>query len=126
MSRSNLDIPSDLIISSTKSFFNVSPCKFQVQACDLQLRGKDVFLVAPTGCGKSLAFLMPFIWQREGVSILISPIQLLGGQHASHPVLETLGVRSINLTSETASDKVFKVCKRFLGTYHIISTIAAE
>jgi superfamily II DNA helicase RecQ len=109
MSRSNIHIPYSEISSTTHSIFNVIPCKFQVQVCDLQLQGKDVILVAPTGVGKSLTFLMPLIWQQGGVSILICPIQLLGGQHASHPTLQALGVRAINLTSETASDKAFNV-----------------
>jgi superfamily II DNA helicase RecQ len=109
MSRSNIQIPLETIRSSTYAIFNLHPCKFQVQACDLQLRGNDLFLVAPTGCGKSLTFLMPFMWQKEGVAILVSPLQLLGSQHASHPALHALGVKAINLTSETASDKAFKV-----------------
>lgn len=110
MSRSDIHIPCPDICSATASVFKVKPCNFQVKVCDLQLQGKDVFLVAPTGSGKSLTFLMPFIWQQDGVSLLISPLQLLGGQHANHAALETLGVKSINLTSETASDTVFKVC----------------
>jgi superfamily II DNA or RNA helicase len=109
MSRSNIGIPSSEICSSTWSIFHVAPCKFQVQVCDHQLQGKDVILVAPTGVGKSLTFMMPFIWLRDSVSILICPIQLLGAQHASHPGLQALGIRAINLTSETASDQVFKV-----------------
>ncbi|KAF8601820.1 P-loop containing nucleoside triphosphate hydrolase protein [Ceratobasidium sp. AG-I] len=118
MSRSDIHIPFDNIRSSTASIFNVTPCKFQVQACDLQLRGEDVFLVAPTGSGKSLTFLMPFIWQRDSISILVSPLQLLGGQHASHPALDTLGIKSINLTSETSSDAVFKDIAR--GIYQLV------
>lgn len=97
------------ITEKTRDVFGVKPCKFQAQICDLQLRGIHSVLVSPTGSGKSLSFLMPFIWQHLGVCILISPLQLLGSQHASHSALKKLGIQAINLTSETATDKSFKV-----------------
>ncbi|KAH7335285.1 P-loop containing nucleoside triphosphate hydrolase protein [Rhizoctonia solani] len=47
------------------------PCQFQVDICDLQLRGEHSVLVSPTGSGKSLAFLLPFLWQKSGVCIVL-------------------------------------------------------
>ncbi|KAF8599796.1 hypothetical protein BDV93DRAFT_406082, partial [Ceratobasidium sp. AG-I] len=100
--------------------FNVTPCKFQVQICDPQLRGKDTFLISPTSSGKSITFLMPFIWQKSGVCILISPLQLLGSQHAAHPALEALGIRAINVTAKTATEEAFK--EMALGKFQLIVT----
>ncbi|QRV87442.1 DEAD/DEAH box helicase [Ceratobasidium sp. AG-Ba] len=102
----------------TESTFGVKPCKFQMRICDLQLRGQHSVLVSPTGSGKSLSFLMPFIWQCTGISLLISPLQLLGGQHATHPALKDLGIRAVNLTKETTSDQLFKDIAQ--GEYQLV------
>ncbi|KAG9119079.1 hypothetical protein FRC07_006080 [Ceratobasidium sp. 392] len=61
---------------------------------------------------------MPFIWQPLGVCILVSPLQLLGSQHASHSTLEKLGIQAINLTSETATDDTFKDIAK--GKYQLV------
>ncbi|KAG8725193.1 hypothetical protein FRC09_006429 [Ceratobasidium sp. 395] len=61
---------------------------------------------------------MPFIWQPTGVCLLISPLQLLGGQHAAHAALEKLGVRAVNLTKDTTSDELFKDIAR--GEYQLV------
>ncbi|KAG8698799.1 hypothetical protein FRC09_007020 [Ceratobasidium sp. 395] len=61
---------------------------------------------------------MPFIWQPTGVTVLISPLQLLGAQHASHPVLEKLGIRAVNLTAKTTSDKLFREIAS--GAYQLV------
>ncbi|CAE6445209.1 unnamed protein product [Rhizoctonia solani] len=98
----------EVIKNKTSSTFNKTPCQFQIRVCDHQLRRQHSVLISPTGSGKSLSFLMPFIWETSGICLLICPIQLLGNQHASHPALEQLGIEAINLTAETASDRVFK------------------
>ncbi|QRV85971.1 Helicase conserved C-terminal domain [Ceratobasidium sp. AG-Ba] len=61
---------------------------------------------------------MPFIWLYTGITLLISPLQLLGSQHASHLALEKLGIKAVNLTAKTTSDQLFKdiAC----GVYQLI------
>lgn len=78
-------------------------------ACDLQLKRKHVILVMRTGFGKTLPMWMPLIFQREGISILISPLQALGDQHDTAEELKSLGVKSKHLISESMNPDTFKV-----------------
>ena len=57
-----------------KSFFGFNTFKGKQQACiESILKGKDVFVVMPTGGGKSLCYQLPSLIL-EGTSIIISPL----------------------------------------------------
>ncbi|KDQ12460.1 hypothetical protein BOTBODRAFT_77968, partial [Botryobasidium botryosum FD-172 SS1] len=116
------------IISETRKIFNKKPCLPQVMACDLQLKRKHAISILPTGSGKTLTFWMYFIWIKTGITLIISPLKSLGDQHSSAQELEALGIRAIHLTSETATDEVFKAIGR--GEYQVVitslETVASE
>ncbi|KAI0042405.1 P-loop containing nucleoside triphosphate hydrolase protein [Auriscalpium vulgare] len=64
------------------------------------MQGKDVFVVAPTGMGKSLCFQVPAIAQEHGISIVVSPLLALMKNQVSK--LRQHDVPVASLTSETS------------------------
>ena len=61
-------------IKILKSFFGFNAFKGKQEECiDAILKGKDVFIVMPTGGGKSLCYQLPSLIL-EGTSIIISPL----------------------------------------------------
>ncbi|KDQ12173.1 hypothetical protein BOTBODRAFT_92577, partial [Botryobasidium botryosum FD-172 SS1] len=104
----------------TQRLFGKRPCMPQVMACEWQLKRRHLICVMPTGSGKTLIFWMPLIWRKSGITLLISPLQSLGDQHKAAAELDTLGITSIHLTSETATDEVFKKIAR--EEYQVIIT----
>ncbi|KAG9045757.1 hypothetical protein FS837_005714 [Tulasnella sp. UAMH 9824] len=66
---------------------------------DASLFGADVFVVAPTGMGKSLCFQIPAVADRHGITIVISPLLALMKNQVAK--LRELGVPAVSFTSET-------------------------
>ncbi|KDQ05811.1 hypothetical protein BOTBODRAFT_79723, partial [Botryobasidium botryosum FD-172 SS1] len=62
---------------------------------------KHLICILPTGSGKTLIFWTPLIWLKDGITILISPLQSLGDQHDSAKELDALerGVYRVIITS---------------------------
>lgn len=86
-----------------------TPCLWQIRVCQELLCRKSVILISPTGSGKTLTFLLPFLFEKEGITILVSPLNLLGEQLSNALELEKLGVQAIQLTKEGASPTTIKV-----------------
>lgn len=97
------------IQKKAKEVLGKTPCLWQTRVCRELLRRKSVILVSPTGSGKSLTFWLPYLYEVEGVVILVSPLNALGAQLVSAPELATLGIRAIQLTRETTSTAIYKV-----------------
>ena len=96
--------------------FGISPCKFQIQATIAQLtRSKEkttdlrrgVLCIAGTGSGKSLAFYMPFIFNDNGILIMVTPLNVLAEQMAQ--VSAKLKITVANLTGDNSSEELYKV-----------------
>ncbi|KAB5592160.1 hypothetical protein CTheo_4425 [Ceratobasidium theobromae] len=117
-SSTHFDLSEADILRESKLLLGIEPCHFQIASSILQLRGQHSILISPTGSGKSLTFILPFIWLRNGISLLICPLQLLGEQHAGSSLLLKLGIKAINLTAATASDHVFKDIEN--GVYQLV------
>ena len=62
------------ILKSVFGFDSLKP--FQVKVVEAMLENKDVFVISPTGSGKSLCFQLPGILQ-EGICIVLSPLRSL-------------------------------------------------
>jgi hypothetical protein len=54
---------------------------FQIQCSNIVIgRSKDVCVIAPTGQGKSLLWVLPLLVQKSGNSLLITPYTSLGSE----------------------------------------------
>ncbi|KAL1745795.1 P-loop containing nucleoside triphosphate hydrolase protein [Schizophyllum fasciatum] len=71
----------------------------QKEAVEAAMQGDDVFVLAPTGMGKSLCFQVPAIAAPCGVTLVVSP--LLGTFATEVEGLSAKGVAVASLTSET-------------------------
>ncbi|XP_063222801.1 probable ATP-dependent RNA helicase DDX52 isoform X2 [Bacillus rossius redtenbacheri] len=77
---------SSILVSNLKSSGYTAPTPIQAQAIPLMLQGRQVLACAPTGSGKTAAFLVPVLQQlgrpsRVGVrAVIISPTRELAKQ----------------------------------------------
>ncbi|SMN21556.1 similar to Saccharomyces cerevisiae YMR190C SGS1 Nucleolar DNA helicase of the RecQ family [Maudiozyma saulgeensis] len=81
----------------------------QLKAINSTLSGKDVFVLMPTGGGKSLCYQLPAIIKNgktHGTSIVVSPLVSLMQDQVDH--LLALGIKATNLNSRlNAQQKSF-------------------
>ncbi|TFL02687.1 P-loop containing nucleoside triphosphate hydrolase protein [Pterulicium gracile] len=96
-------LPSTSIQNCTETLQNVFKyAQFREQQRDIieaAISGRDVFVLAPTGMGKSLCFQVPAVAAREGVTIVLSPLLALMKNQAS--ALEAKGVAVATFCSDT-------------------------
>jgi hypothetical protein len=93
--------------------FGVLPCTWQLEAALTQLGQRDQLTLAPTGSGKTLTFWIPLLFNEDGVTIVITPLTVLGEKN-DNKLLEA-SIAAINLTTTSASDKAFKVLHLYLN-----------
>ncbi|KAH9013930.1 hypothetical protein EDB85DRAFT_1876696, partial [Lactarius pseudohatsudake] len=68
---------------------------------------RDLVTLAPTGSGKTLTFWIPLLFNEDGITIVITPLIVLGEKNVKE--LLDVSIVAINLTTTSASDKTFKV-----------------
>ncbi|KAI4528005.1 ATP-dependent DNA helicase [Schizophyllum commune Loenen D] len=71
----------------------------QKEAVEAAVQGQDVFVLAPTGMGKSLCFQVPAVAAAYGVTLVVSPLLALMKNQVE--ALDAKGVHVASLTSET-------------------------
>uniref|UniRef100_D8PXX1 ATP-dependent DNA helicase n=1 Tax=Schizophyllum commune (strain H4-8 / FGSC 9210) TaxID=578458 RepID=D8PXX1_SCHCM len=71
----------------------------QKEAVEAAVQGQDVFVLAPTGMGKSLCFQVPAVAAAHGVTLVVSPLLALMKNQVE--ALDAKGVHVASLTSET-------------------------
>jgi superfamily II DNA helicase RecQ len=87
--------------------FGFTPCTWQLQAALAQLERRDLVTLAPTGSGKTLTFWIPLLFNEDGITVVITPLNVLGEKNVKE--LSDISIAAINLTAKSASDAVFKV-----------------
>ncbi|KAF9222938.1 ATP-dependent DNA helicase [Gyrodon lividus] len=75
----------------------------QKEIIEAAISGADVFVLAPTGMGKSLCFQIPAIAEDCGVSIIVSPLLALMKNQVTN--LRRKGVSAVSLTSDTPKEE---------------------
>lgn len=90
------------------STLGASPCLWQIRTAFAILKGeKDVICVARTGAGKSLTFYIPLVVKKEGIIIILVPLNALATEIASQ--LSLLGLAAIAIVASTAKERNFIV-----------------
>ena len=70
---------------------------------------KDIISIVATGSGKTLTFWMPLLFKKDGIQIVITPLNILGKQNVKS--LVKMGIQGITVTAENATMQTFKVSK---------------
>ncbi|KAI9432879.1 P-loop containing nucleoside triphosphate hydrolase protein [Lactarius psammicola] len=89
-----------------KDCFGFFPCKWQLEAALTQLEKRDLVTLAPTGSGKTLTFWIPLLFNGDGITIVITPLNILGNKNVVE--LSAISISAINLTMASASEITFK------------------
>ncbi|KAK7022124.1 ATP-dependent DNA helicase [Favolaschia claudopus] len=84
----------------TKTFGHADYKGKQREVVEAAVRGADVFVLAPTGMGKSLCFQVPAVAEMHGVTIVVSPLLALMKNQVSGLREKNIAVAA--LTSETS------------------------
>lgn len=120
MTALNYEVPTLSVISSvTKEAFEIRPCRFQLDSIQIQLEKKlsiqsqAVICLAPTGSGKSLAFVAPLLFNDNGISILITPLNILG-THTTTKV-DGYNISVANTTGPGVCNTLYKVRTRCIA-----------
>ena len=87
--------------------FGFVPCTWQLKAALTQLGQRDLVTLAPTGSGKTLTFWIPLLFNGDGITIVITPLIVLGEKNVKE--LSDVSIAAINLTTTSTSEEAFKV-----------------
>ncbi|KAH9010896.1 P-loop containing nucleoside triphosphate hydrolase protein [Lactarius pseudohatsudake] len=83
---------------AVKNRFGFFPCTWQLEAALTQLKQIDLVTLAPMGSGKTLTFWMPLLFNGNGITIVITPLIVLGDKYVTK--LSAVSIPAINLASE--------------------------
>jgi hypothetical protein len=87
--------------------FGFRPYLWQIRVVRAILAGNDMITIALTGSRKSLTYWMPILYIKYGITVVVTPLKLLGGQFVD--VLLGKGVSAISITAANATNKLFEV-----------------
>lgn len=85
--------------------FGKNACNFQLEFAQALLEGKKhVLLQAGCGMGKTLGFWIPLLANPTGLLVVVSPLTLLGDQHAND--LKKVGIKAVNVDADTIIERL--------------------
>ena len=90
-----------------KEVFSFTPCLWQIHIILAILTGGDMITIAKTGSGKFMTYWMPVFFIKYGISIIVTPLKLLGSQFAQ--MLEDNGISTISIMVVNATNELFDV-----------------
>lgn len=92
----------------SKTTFGLSGYRGQQKnIIEAAVTGLDVFVLAPTGMGKSLCYQVPAIAQKDGVTVVVSPLIALMKNQVDG--LQRIGISAASLTSDTPQTEKQKI-----------------
>jgi superfamily II DNA helicase RecQ len=104
LSGSGIEVPSFAEIKSIAEMkLGLSPCTWQLQSAHNQLKNKDVFTISLTGSGKTLTFWIPLLFNNGGITIIITPLNILSKKNRDEA--NSYGFPVLNLYAETTMDE---------------------
>ena len=65
-----------------KEVFGFTPCLWQICVVHAILTGNNMITITKTGSGKSMTYWMPVLFIKYGISVIVTPLKLLGSQFA--------------------------------------------
>ncbi|KAH6885558.1 P-loop containing nucleoside triphosphate hydrolase protein [Coprinopsis sp. MPI-PUGE-AT-0042] len=77
---------------------------------EAMLVGLDSFVIAGTGSGKTMPFMMPLIMDKKKKAIIISPLKLLQEDHARR--CKEMGISAVAVNGDTWSPELAKALER--------------
>ncbi|KAH6877038.1 P-loop containing nucleoside triphosphate hydrolase protein [Coprinopsis sp. MPI-PUGE-AT-0042] len=98
--------------------FGKKPYKWQMDVTEAMLVGLDSFVIAGTGSGKTMPFMMPLMTDKKKKAIIISPLKLLQEDHARR--CKELGISAVAVNGDTWSPELAKALER--GAHQVILT----
>ena len=103
-----------------KEVFSFTPCLWQIHVVRAILAGDNVITIAKTGSGKSMTYWMPVLFIKYGISIIVTPLKLLGSQFAQ--MLEDNHISAISITGANAANELFEVSLSITISYFMRMT----
>ena len=80
---------------------------WQVDVSEALLLGLDYSVIAGTGVGKTMPFVMPLFVESNKIMILISPLNALEEDQASQ--FKKMGLSAVTVNGDTYSNEIHKV-----------------
>ena len=119
----------DEIREKTLAVFGCDPCRWQSLSCQASLGGdNDIINIAPTGAGKTLTFWMPLLFRKDGIQIVVTPLNILGAQNEAE--LAKANIHTVAVRADTATPRLFRVShlnaptsQNISNTYHCDRTL---
>ena len=106
------------IRARTHAALDCNPCLWQAKAVQQAVKGdKDMLCIAPTGAGKTLTFWMPLLFRKDGIQIVVTPLNMLGTQNVKE--LASYGISACDVRAETATPKLFQVSQTIFDSSQI-------
>ncbi|KAA1471156.1 P-loop containing nucleoside triphosphate hydrolase protein [Dentipellis sp. KUC8613] len=102
----------------TRSEGRIVPRDWQLDIAESLVLGMDCELIAPTGAGKTIPFILPLFYQPDKIIIIISPLNALEEDQARR--FRALGVSAQAVNGTTYTDTLQKEIEK--GKYQILVT----
>ncbi|KAF6755179.1 P-loop containing nucleoside triphosphate hydrolase protein [Ephemerocybe angulata] len=98
--------------------FGKIPYAWQLDVAEALLLGLNCVVIAGTGCGKTIPFMLPLLNDRSKKAVIISPLKVLQEDQASR--FRAVGITAAAVNGDTWSSKMLKKLKD--GRYQAILT----
>ncbi|KAJ3481397.1 hypothetical protein NLI96_g7679 [Meripilus lineatus] len=96
--------------------FGCRLCLWQYKVLEATLKKSNIILDVGTGAGKTLAFFMPLLFQRNGIQIIVTALNVLGNQNVE--TLNKVDIPAISITAKTANVNNFRAIEE--GRYRVV------
>ncbi|KAJ6556484.1 hypothetical protein B0H10DRAFT_2338646 [Mycena sp. CBHHK59/15] len=90
-----------------EEMFHKLPYEWQIDVAEALILGLDAVVIAGTGAGKTMPFMMPLLLHREKFVLIISPLKVLQEDQASR--FEAMGLAAAAVNGDTYSKSLQKL-----------------